>query len=714
MAVTNTIIGNLHFNLKGEYDASVGYIIDDVVTYRNADYVCIQATSPGTVPSTTANWKLFRDSFKYMGDFENTNGKQYYRGDIVKTQVPIDNQNANFDQDITATAYYVAKEDLTVDHTGGTINGNPWWNAGGSHATNNKWEKIGASEDFTDETLSNFKATTQDDQTAVVTGQENECIWLPNFRGGMMNDNSLHYRLGDNYQMSQMVDHLSFIDGNGAAKHWGSNNGSGSPHNTGNIFVASSATFHHYDWWRSTDNGGTGVHTTPDGKIPKVIQIVQGYNTIMWLMNSGECYHAGYGGNGQSGDASNSNRSYTTRCGGSLQNVYLATNTSVHTLRDVRIKRVFISNNGGYDNNEHSCYALDENGGLWSWGYNGYGQLGHGDTSSRNQPTLISQSSFGNHPIVAFWTGGTQYAMCFALNDQDELFVWGYNGYGQLGLGNTSNQTSPQQITATAFTDAGAGKIIKMQTAEYGSYSCAALLTDKGDIYTTGYNSYSWNMSGNSNQQNAWTKAANGPGSQGEATNIWFTGNGQYQTFWVYDGANDKLLCIGNNNNYQLGIGNATNQTSLQTPQVSIHGSTTDIKNVKEVLGCSQSNTHNTFVLTTDGNVFVTGQNSYGCTGFGYSSTYVNDQNWNNGIEVNGDGYFQLPSLPSTLIGQVDQIMPTGYSTSVYWGCLWKSYDRRLFYSGYAASGMTHHFGDYRNSGSGNYANRTPEPVVIG
>ena len=34
----------------------------------------------------------------------------------------------------------------------------------------------------------------------------------------------------------------------------------------------------------------------PDGKIPKVIQIVQGYNTIMWLMNSGECYHAGYGG----------------------------------------------------------------------------------------------------------------------------------------------------------------------------------------------------------------------------------------------------------------------------------------------------------------------------------------------------------------------------------------------------------------------------------
>ena len=62
---------------------------------------------------------------KYMGDFDNTNGKQYYRGDIVKTQVPTDNMNANFDRIILSTAYYVAKEDLTVDLTGGTINGNP-------------------------------------------------------------------------------------------------------------------------------------------------------------------------------------------------------------------------------------------------------------------------------------------------------------------------------------------------------------------------------------------------------------------------------------------------------------------------------------------------------------------------------------------------------------------------------------------------------------
>ena len=31
-----------------------------------------------------------------------------------------------------------------------------------------------------------------------------------------------------------------------------------------------------------------------------------------------------------------------------------------------------------------------ENGEVYSWGYNYYGQLGHGDLEKRNTPTLIS------------------------------------------------------------------------------------------------------------------------------------------------------------------------------------------------------------------------------------------------------------------------------------------------------------------------------------
>ena len=73
-----------------------------------------------------------------------------------------------------------------------------------------------------------------------------------------------------------------------------------------------------------------------------------------------------YGGHGQNGDAATSNRGYV-RCGGTYQEVYQASNTSTHTLKDTRIKRIYITNWGGDNNgtNTHSCYALDTDGELW-------------------------------------------------------------------------------------------------------------------------------------------------------------------------------------------------------------------------------------------------------------------------------------------------------------------------------------------------------------
>ena len=44
------------------------------------------------------------------------------------------------------------------------------------------------------------------------------------------------------------------------------------------------------DWYRSTDNGGTGIHTTPDGEMLKAIQLLSGYQTGMALFNNGEIW----------------------------------------------------------------------------------------------------------------------------------------------------------------------------------------------------------------------------------------------------------------------------------------------------------------------------------------------------------------------------------------------------------------------------------------
>src|SRR5881628_2032757 len=76
--------------------------------------------------------------------------------------------------------------------------------------------------------------------------------------------------------------------------------------------------------------------------------------------------------------------------------------------------------------------ALKSDGTVWAWGYNGYGQLGDGTTTQRLTPVQVSGSS----GVIAIATG--QY-FSLALKSDGTVWAWGYNYYGQLGNGNTSN-----------------------------------------------------------------------------------------------------------------------------------------------------------------------------------------------------------------------------------------------------------------------------------
>jgi len=125
--------------------------------------------------------------------------------------------------------------------------------------------------------------------------------------------------------------------------------------------------------------------------------------------------------------------------------------------------------------------ALIENGEVYSWGYYYYGQLGHGDTNNRNTPTLISFFKGMNvMDVFVFYCQSFVYSWGFynngqlghndtkhryiptkinglikikkifcgsnhtmAINENDELYVWGGNDYGQFGLGGSS---SPNEI----------------------------------------------------------------------------------------------------------------------------------------------------------------------------------------------------------------------------------------------------------------------------
>lgn len=97
--------------------------------------------------------------------------------------------------------------------------------------------------------------------------------------------------------------------------------------------------------------------------------------------------------------------------------------------------------------------ALDSSGNVWTTGYNGYGQLGLGDTSNRNTFTQIP----GFSGISKAEIGGAYVGYAYALNASGILYTWGYNGQNNLFRNNT---TSP--ITSPSTTVFAAGQIVKV------------------------------------------------------------------------------------------------------------------------------------------------------------------------------------------------------------------------------------------------------------
>ncbi len=96
--------------------------------------------------------------------------------------------------------------------------------------------------------------------------------------------------------------------------------------------------------------------------------------------------------------------------------------------------------------------AIKVDGTLWSWGLNNYGQLGLGDISLRRIPTKVG--NLNNWKTVSCG----KYYYTLATRENGTLWSWGYNGYGQLGLNNRTSYSSPVQVgSLTNWTDIATG-----------------------------------------------------------------------------------------------------------------------------------------------------------------------------------------------------------------------------------------------------------------
>ena len=106
-----------------------------------------------------------------------------------------------------------------------------------------------------------------------------------------------------------------------------------------------------------------------------------------------------------------------------------------------------------------SCYLIDFEGNLWTFGNNAYGQLGHGDTTNvfglNNYGQLGHDDKGVNTPKIIKTLKDIQqisFGSCgyhfFAKNSQNQIFVTGLNDCGQLGTGDTAPTSIPNEINS--------------------------------------------------------------------------------------------------------------------------------------------------------------------------------------------------------------------------------------------------------------------------
>lgn len=225
--------------------------------------------------------------------------------------------------------------------------------------------------------------------------------------------------------------------------------------------------------------------------------------------------------------------------------------------------------------------VVTQDGAVYSWGHNGYGQLGQGTSTQALLPMLVAHGLSGKHCVRV--ACGSYHTL--VLTDDGEVFAWGQNGCGQIGSGSTANQSVPRKVTQVI----GTRKAVDIACGQLSSVA----VTDSGDVYTWGYN-------------------ASGQLGLGSTLN-------QAQPCRVTAGLTDvrvvkvvcgfsHTLCLSNdgvlfswgaNSNGQLGIGNKAG-ACMPTAITAVHGRFVDV--------AATHYAHISAAAVLQGKVFVWGQ----------------------------------------------------------------------------------------------------------
>lgn len=214
--------------------------------------------------------------------------------------------------------------------------------------------------------------------------------------------------------------------------------------------------------------------------------------------------------------------------------------------------------------------AITEDGSLYMWGYNCYGQLGNGTTAGSNKPVKVLERV--KSASLGGWHSG-------AITEDGCLYMWGNNSFGLLGDGTTTDSNKPVKVLEGV-------KSVSLGDSHSGA------ITEDGSLYMWGDNDEGRLGNGTTVDSNKPMKVLEGVKSV--SLGGWHSG------VITEDGS---LYMWGHNYYGQLGNGTMTD-------------SSRPIKVLEGVESVSLEGWHSG-AITEDGSLYMWGDNHYGQLGNG-------------------------------------------------------------------------------------------------
>ncbi|KAJ1387800.1 Regulator of chromosome condensation, RCC1 [Sesbania bispinosa] len=178
--------------------------------------------------------------------------------------------------------------------------------------------------------------------------------------------------------------------------------------------------------WGRNQNGELGLGTTEDVLLPQKIQTLEGVPIKMVaagaehsvaITEEGDLYGWGWGRYGNLGLGDRNDRLIPEKVTIDGDKMVMVACGWRHTI------------------------SVSSSDGLYTWGWGKYGQLGHGDFEDHLVPRKVQALS---DKCISQISGGWRHTMALASSGQ--LLGWGWNKFGQIGVGNNFDCPSPMKV----------------------------------------------------------------------------------------------------------------------------------------------------------------------------------------------------------------------------------------------------------------------------